>query len=153
MGGLARVAWVLVASFLARAGAATRKVAVIGAGGFIGSRLHEHLIESGHAVTGYDRFPNLGRATPALVHKASPDIDDAELRSYDVVVFLGGLTGRAACEAATPEVVRAENVREPVAVASRMAETQVLIFATTSARRRRSVGLEKKIRRNRPQNS
>lgn len=70
--------------------------AVIGAAGYIGSRLHKHLNSHGISTTGFDRDPR----DPSLdvYHLASYEIPDETLRSFDAVVFLGGLTGRKACE-------------------------------------------------------
>lgn len=70
-------------------------VAVIGAAGYIGTRLHQHLNSHGLSAIGFDRDPR----DPSLDirHEASYDIADTTLRSFDAVVFLGGLTGRKAC--------------------------------------------------------
>ena len=107
------------------------KVGVIGAGGYIGSRLHDYLLKRGHDVVGYDRNPRLDRSSPPLRAADSRDIED--LLEHDVIVFLGGLTGRAACLAVDTAAVYAENVEAPVSVARRMRAGQTLLFASTSA--------------------
>jgi len=63
----------------------------------------------------------------------SRDIPTNDLQSFNTVIFLGGLTGRAACNAHTHEEVWRENVEAPADVAKRMKGNQVLFFASTSA--------------------
>ena len=42
-----------------------------------------------------------------------------QVRSYDAIIFLGGLTGRVACDAVPPARVEEENVSDPVTLAVR----------------------------------
>ena len=134
----------LLASCLLASGAptgkvatATVRVAVVGAGGYIGSRLHEHLERRGFAVTGYDRSTRLIASAGSLTFRApvsAGQLFDKELHAFDVVIFLGGLTGRVACDTAQSAAkVHKENVEEPVNLAKRMRPHQLLIFASTSA--------------------
>ncbi|CAF3624884.1 unnamed protein product [Rotaria socialis] len=99
-------------------------IAIIGSSGYIGSRLMHHLrsIKS-LAVVGYDRiFPG----------EASYEIQDQNLRRFHVVIYLGGLTGRAACRERSTDV-EYENIGDIYALAKRMLPSQLLIFASTSA--------------------
>ncbi|EOD07797.1 hypothetical protein EMIHUDRAFT_471796, partial [Emiliania huxleyi CCMP1516] len=117
-------------------GGAAPSVAIIGAGGNIGSRLHEVLSANcGWKVTGYDREPRLSppRAKYPITPMSAASIPAAELAAYDAVVYLGGLTGRAACDRHTREQTLSENVDDPLALASRMGPSQLLVFASTSA--------------------
>tara|TARA_B110001452_G_scaffold262924_1_gene263613 strand:+ start:771 stop:2381 length:1611 start_codon:yes stop_codon:yes gene_type:complete len=114
------------------------RVAIIGAKGYIGSHVHAFLLSTGMEVTGYDRVVQriLERPTtrePTVLELASRDIPDSVLHSFNAVIYLGGLTGRVACESATPGIVEAENVADPTALARRMRPDQLLIFASTSA--------------------
>jgi nucleoside-diphosphate-sugar epimerase/SAM-dependent methyltransferase len=110
------------------------RVAVIGSTGYIGSRLAEALHEYGHSVAGYDR----DSAAWALetrypfVQLQARDIPTRTLRSYDVIIYLGGYTGRAVCEA-FPGDAHSENVEDIVHLLKRMERRQLLIFASTSA--------------------
>ena len=110
-----------------------KRVGIVGAGGYIGSRLHEYLIECGHDVIGYDRDPKLEHARHNLVKLASHQIDDTSLRHFDVLIYLGGLTGRVACDVHSLDETRRENVHDPVALARRLTGAQTFIFASTSA--------------------
>ena len=114
------------------------RVAIIGAGGYIGSHVHAFLLSAGMEVTGYDRAVQRmhQRPTPSqpTVHTlASRDIPDGALHGFNAVIYLGGLTGRVACERASPSIVEAENVADLAALARRMRPNQLLIFASTSA--------------------
>ena len=135
----------LLASCLLASGAPTGeltavanvRVAVVGAGGYIGSRLHEHLVRRGFAVTGYDRSTSLIASAGSLTFRApvsAIELLDEELHAFDVLIFLGGLTGRVACDTAQSAAkVHKENVEAPVNLAKRMRPHQLLIFASTSA--------------------
>ena len=89
----------------------------------------------GWKVTGYDREPRLRppRAKYPITPMSAASIPAAELAAYDAVVYLGGLTGRAACDRHTREQTLSENVDDPLALASRMGPSQLLVFASTSA--------------------
>ncbi|GAB5373357.1 hypothetical protein AAMO2058_001744200, partial [Amorphochlora amoebiformis] len=113
-------------------GSVKKRVAIIGSGGYVGTRLYDHLISRSHDVVGYDRNPRIPDRKSIIKHKACYDIPTPELQSYDVVVYLGGFTGRKMCDR-KPEQVQKENVENPVNVARRMKRSQTLIFASTSA--------------------
>ncbi len=105
-------------SFLAR------RIAIIGSSGYIGSRLLHHLQETKDwNVIGYDRiFPG----------QASYQISTRDLQKFQVVIYLGGLTGRVMCEQ-NPNNVEQENIIDIYRLAKRMLPSQLLIFASTSA--------------------
>ena len=63
---------------------------------------------------------------------SSNEIPTNVLRRYDFVIYLGGLTGRVACDQ-NPERVNQENVDDIVTLADKMTSNQHLIFASTSA--------------------
>jgi nucleoside-diphosphate-sugar epimerase len=120
-----------------------RSVAVIGASGYIGSRLLDHLRNSSLAVVaGYDRDPRVPGRDHLVKRMSSSEIPDAELRRFAAVVFLGGLTGRKDCDEASDERVREENVREVERLAKRMHNGQTLVFASTSALAEGYAGVE-----------
>jgi nucleoside-diphosphate-sugar epimerase len=107
-----------------------KQVAIIGAAGYVGSALHAFLEGRGVTVTGFDRDPR-GLAH-RVVANASHAIPTNNLRSFDAVVYLGGLTGRVACDK-HPDDVQHENIDDIVHLARRMRASQTLIFASTSA--------------------
>ena len=109
-----------------------KSIAIVGAGGFIGSELFVHLNKSTHlSVVGYDHDPQV-----LLHHIATStgrDISTHQLQQFDVVIYLGGCTGRKACAVVSTEQVYASNVQAVVDIAKRMTTHQTLIFASSSA--------------------
>ena len=109
------------------------RVAIVGAGGYIGSRLHAVLAQHcDWSVTGFDRNPRLRGGLP-ITKIAARDIPTSMLHTYTAVIYFGGLTGRVACDAAGKQQSQTENVDDPVALASRMLRRQLFVFASTSA--------------------
>ncbi|CAF1591447.1 unnamed protein product [Rotaria magnacalcarata] len=100
------------------------RIAIIGSSGYIGSRLFDHLRkENSWNVIGFDRiFPG----------QASYEISTHILQSFEVVIYLGGMAGRAICQDHPAEVDR-ENIEDIYNLAKRMLPHQLLIFASTSA--------------------
>jgi len=114
----------------AASGVGGKQVAIIGAAGYVGSALHAFLEARGVTVTGFDRDPR-GLAH-RVVANASHAIPTKHLHVFDAVVYLGGLTGRVACDK-HPDDVQHENIDDIVHLARRMRASQTLIFASTSA--------------------
>ena len=108
-------------------------VAIVGAAGYVGSALHHHLREQGYAnVRGFDRNPRAAKFEQ-VVQCPIRVLDDRSLAKFDVVVYLGGLTGRKECEVRTRDEVEEENVQDILRLAKRMTNNQLLVFASTSA--------------------
>jgi nucleoside-diphosphate-sugar epimerase len=110
-----------------------QRIAIIGANGYIGANLHAHLLLS-HEVTGYDRVDILphNHSQPVVI-KRSEDISREEIQQYDVVIYLGGLTGRRDCLSHSPAEVFRENIWDPFNIAYKMKPSQLFVFASTSA--------------------
>lgn len=115
-----------------RLGIVDQKVAIIGANGYVGSHLHKHFLPF-HQVTGYDRFELAPNQSQPVILQASGDISEEELQSYDIVVYLGGFTGRKDCLAHSAQEVFRENIWDPFKLANRMKPSQLLLFSSTSA--------------------
>ena len=115
------------------AGAPSKSVGIIGAGGFIGSELFQHLNKSADVtVVGYDHDPQV--LLNQIEKSNGRNISTHQLHKFDMVVYLGGCTGRRACAAAdSDERVYASNVQTVVDLATRMTSRQTLIFASSSA--------------------
>jgi nucleoside-diphosphate-sugar epimerase len=115
------------------AGAPSKSVGIIGAGGFIGSELFQHLNKSPDVtVVGYDHDPQV--LLNQIEKSNGRNISTHQLHKFDMVVYLGGCTGRRACAAAdSDERVYASNVQTVVDLATRMTSRQTLIFASSSA--------------------
>ena len=116
--------------------AQAQRVAIFGALGYLGSHLHRHLRDAGLEAWGYD--PAAADAAAAnstrLLPLTAASVPDAELRGFDAVVYLGGLSGRAACSAAGGAAAIAQaNVEDVAALALRMLPSQLLLFASSAA--------------------
>lgn len=105
-----------------------QKVAIIGGAGFIGSFLHKELSAKGFIVTAYDTIPSF----PHIVQNRGRDIPVEELHKHDAVIYLGGLTGRPACNAVSEDKVIEENVEDVFEVGRKMLRNQCLIYASTA---------------------
>ena len=89
-----------------------------------------------HQATGVFRFfSGVSRAVKfeQVVHCPVHALDDDSLHQFDLVIYLGGLTGRKECDASTPDEVEDENVQDVLRLAARMNANQLLVFASTSA--------------------
>ena len=114
------------------------KVAIIGASGYIGSRLLEYLlINNDINVVGYDQhakhLSNHYLEHHYIRYLKSSMISHHELNTYDYIIYLGGLTGKVVCNQASNESLLAENVDDIVQLSLRMSSKQVLIFASTAS--------------------
>lgn len=111
----------------------TPKVAIVGAAGYVGSALHNYLRDQGYPnVRGFDRNPRAVKFEQVMrcsIHA----LDDKLLHQFDIVIYLGGLTGRKECTTHTPSEVEEENVQDVLRLAARMNPHQLLVFASTSA--------------------
>jgi nucleoside-diphosphate-sugar epimerase/2-polyprenyl-3-methyl-5-hydroxy-6-metoxy-1,4-benzoquinol methylase len=102
----------------------TKHITIIGSSGYIGARLLRDLQgKTNWRVIGYDRI---------FSGQASYEISTQNLRKFQVVIYLGGLTGRVMCQE-RPDAVKQENVDDIYNLAKRMLSSQLLIFASTSA--------------------
>ena len=107
-------------------------IAIIGAGGNVGSYLMLHLSNHGLDVHGFDRQARLPNMSISL--KSSTEMNSEFLSVFRTVVFLGGCTGRQSCAALGDEKkIYEENVQNVLDIAHRMNSGQHLIVASTSA--------------------
>ena len=106
-------------------------VGIIGAAGYVGSGLLANMESRGWEVVGWDRL--VRHTSDKIKEVEAALISDPELHSVDTIVYLGGLTGRVACDATTADIVHEQNVADPVAIASRMKRNQLFFYASTSA--------------------
>ena len=115
--------------------AQAQRVAIFGALGYLGSHLHRHLRDAGLEAWGYDPAAAAAAANSTrLLPLPAASVPDAELRGFDAVVYLGGLSGRAACSAAGGAAAIAQaNVEDVAALALRMLPSQLLLFASSAA--------------------
>jgi nucleoside-diphosphate-sugar epimerase len=111
----------------------TRKRAlIVGAGGYIGSRLYDHLNNLRWDVLAIDRMkPSLVNFSHIIEMSAS-DLTEDMINSVDVVFYFGGCSGRHVCPQEKNVYFR-ENVKDIERLARRMQSRQLLVFASTGA--------------------
>ena len=119
-------------------GGPQRRVAIVGAAGFIGARLNARLLQDVRAwsVLAIDRRRPASASFASLVdERSASDLSDVELASLDAVVYLGGCSGADTSPQCRKKagVYQSENVEDIVRLAGRMSSRQLLVFASTSA--------------------
>lgn len=84
-----------------------KNILITGAGGYIGTMMVEHFLEAGHRVSGLDRFyfgvDRLGTEIQnnqrfTLVKKDIREITPEDLKGFDVVIDLAGLSNDPTCD-------------------------------------------------------
>jgi nucleoside-diphosphate-sugar epimerase len=104
-----------------------QKVAIIGGGGYIGSRIYNDLHHI-YDITLFDRdsvFKN-------VIQLSANNIYIDLVRSFHTIIYLGGYTGRKICDK-YPQNVYKENVVDILQFVGKMLPNQTFIFASTSA--------------------
>jgi nucleoside-diphosphate-sugar epimerase len=109
-----------------------RQVAIIGAAGYIGSRLHARLRQDGWPVLAIDRRRPTLQSFSDVTERSAADLTEQEIEALDVVFYFGGCSGRHICPQ-EKAVYRRENVEDIVRLARRMQPHQLLVFASTAA--------------------
>ncbi len=114
-------------------------ILVTGGAGYKGVVLTEHLLAAGHDVTIFDNFlygygSIMHLATHPKLTVVKQDIRNGveNLKQYEAVFHLAGVSGLAAC-AANPYSARTINVEATKALVDGLSPDQALIFASTTS--------------------
>jgi nucleoside-diphosphate-sugar epimerase len=108
-------------------------IGIIGCSGYIGSRLCNEL-STAHVIHGFDiqcPSPNVNMACFRLLRGGS--IDQEALNDCDVIIYLGGLSGRASCSVNTWGNVYNENVNDISIVLSKLHKHKLCIYASSAS--------------------
>lgn len=100
------------------------KIAIIGSSGYIGSFLYKHL-SSTYDVKGYDIKPST--TCDFVMHGRNVDVS-----SYDMIIYLAGLSGRVSCNNNTWGNIYYENIEDIISLAQKLSSNQLLIYASTA---------------------
>lgn len=104
------------------------KLAIIGGGGYIGSFLHKEL-STQYDVRVFDIVPTFSH-----VHQVrGADIATEVLQTFDVVIYLAGLSGRASCLQVSEKEVFEENIEDLLTLGRRLLPSQRLIYASSAS--------------------
>jgi nucleoside-diphosphate-sugar epimerase len=113
-------------------------VLIVGASGYIGSFLFEQLrrpsvLGCNATVAGVDRSPTDHMRSHGVEALHCRQLSTEFLSSFDVVVYLGGLSSPGACTSVDRDEVIDQNVNSVALLAARMHPAQLLIFASSAA--------------------
>ena len=121
----------------------SKNVAIIGGAGYVGSYLAPYLRTSGNHgggfhVTIFDKDPKIDNNDEAfgnirIIKAHSRSLQKEDLSVFRTVIFLGGCTGRKACDQLSSQDVERENVSNVIDLMKKLDSSQHLIAASTSA--------------------
>ena len=121
----------------------SENVAIIGGAGYIGSYLAISLRTAGKNGGGFhveifDKDPKIdnnddGFGSIKITKAHSRSLQREDLAMFRTIIFLGGCTGRKACDQLTPQDVERENVSNVTDLMKKLDSLQHLIAASTSA--------------------
>jgi nucleoside-diphosphate-sugar epimerase len=106
-------------------------VVIVGACGYVGSIVYEHLIQQNIRITCYDiTDPDV---YPPHIQKKSSDITASELSDVDVVLYFAGIVRREDCDRRPLDSVMSINVAQLTSLVSILSDHQLCIYASTAA--------------------
>lgn len=108
-----------------------QQVAIIGGGGYIGSRIYNDLHHI-YDITVFDRDVSVYKIHSNPIMETANNIEINTIRSFDTIIYLGGYTGRKICDK-YPQNIYKENVVDIMQFVKKMLANQTFIFASTSA--------------------
>jgi nucleoside-diphosphate-sugar epimerase len=113
---------------------------ITGGAGYIGLKLAQALLEKGHSVTVFDNF--MYGIEPSLflfqydhidfIRKDIRNIESGDIRTYDCIFHLAGISGYPACEA-NPHSAQMINYEGTKKLLDQMAPGQHLVYASTTS--------------------
>jgi nucleoside-diphosphate-sugar epimerase len=116
------------------------KILITGGAGYKGTKLAESFLKQGHTVTILDNF--MYGFNPVLGFVADPNcnilkqdirsIREADLKDYDFIYHLAGISGYPACEA-NPHLAEVTNITATKRMVSLLSQQQVLVYASTTS--------------------
>ncbi len=98
------------------------KILIIGSEGYIGSFLNNR----------YKNLYNI-KCIDIKINKFGREITEEEIRENNIIIYLGGLSGRKQCEDKTKEEVYFENVDDILNVIHKMNKNQLIIYASSAS--------------------
>lgn len=116
------------------------KILITGGAGYKGCLLTEELLKEGNEVTVLDNFmyghssimPYLSNPNFSAINKDIRNITESDLKHYDIVYHLAGISGYPACEA-NPNSAHMINVESTKRIVDLLGREQKLIYASTTS--------------------
>ena len=108
------------------------KIALIGSCGYVGSMIYDYLVKNTkYYITCYDSADE--DIYPNHIKILGSDISQEDVQSFDVVIYLAGLSRKEDCESLPYDRVYKMNVIEPCEFAKKMNTTQLFIYSSTAS--------------------
>lgn len=115
-------------------------ILVTGGAGYKGVKLSKALLDKGHKVTVLDNFmygfSSVFHLVPdknfTVVSKDIRNIEKEDVRGYDMIYHLAGISGYPACEA-NPHSAQLINVDATDKIAKMLLKKQILVYASTTS--------------------
>jgi len=116
------------------------KILITGGAGYKGCLLTQELLNKGNEVTVLDNFmyghssimPYLSNPNFKAISKDIRTINESDLKEYDVIYHLAGISGYPACEA-NPNSAHMINVESTKKIVDLLGKEQKLIYASTTS--------------------
>jgi nucleoside-diphosphate-sugar epimerase/2-polyprenyl-3-methyl-5-hydroxy-6-metoxy-1,4-benzoquinol methylase len=108
------------------------KVALIGSCGYVGSMVYQYFSKNTNIVlTCYDSAP-IDVYPPHIKTRAS-NIEYKDIQTFDVVIYLAGLSRKEDCESISYDIAYDMNVSEPYELAKQLSSNQLFIYSSTAS--------------------
>lgn len=116
------------------------KILILGGAGYKGSMLAEKLLEQNYNITimdnfmyGYDSVLGfIGNKNCSVIKKDIRNLQSSDLKDYDIIYHLAGISGYPACEA-NPHSAEIINVHSTRKLVGFISAQQLLIYASTTS--------------------
>lgn len=116
------------------------KALITGGAGYKGCLLAEELLEKNYRVTimdnfmyGYDSVLGfVSKKNCSILKKDIRNLQQSDLKNYDIIFHLAGISGYPACEA-NPHSAEIINVHSTKKLAGFLSEQQILVYASTTS--------------------
>ena len=110
------------------------KIGIVGAAGYIGQFLFNKLsvyYSDTHQLVGYDcRHCD---SNTSIKHIRGSNISIDELKTFDIIMYFAGLSGRSQCNSVDWNIVYNENINDVLHIACNMSEQSILLYASSAA--------------------
>ena len=108
------------------------KVAIIGSCGYVGSMVYDFLsTDSRYNLVCYDIAP-VDVYPPHIKTRAS-NIEYEHIQTFDIVIYLAGLSRKEDCESISYDIAYDMNVTEPHKLAKQLSLNQLFIYSSTAS--------------------
>lgn len=106
------------------------RIAILGSCGYVGTMVFDGLKDF-YEIDCYDIADS--DVYPAHIKKSSTELTQEEIDSYDIFIYVAGLSRKEDCEKSDWKTVYERNVLDVLSIPSRMRENQVFFYSSTGS--------------------